>query len=198
MIFKETKTEVSNRGVPPDSFLTELVEWARMADASIFLPNAVPLDIYAVIRPTLGPWRLTDGEPAPYLFHRRAAMCEAMRVHAGLESSWNWNEGVDTTNKSSMANIEGQETGIFQVSHDSFNLDHEGVLTAWLATQLQDGLREDTATFIIEMKADHDLALEFYARLVRINTRWAGPLVSGAVTHCVRPYAVEEFQRLLA
>ena len=43
---------------------------------------------------------------------RRAAMLEVMRVHAGFESSLNWKEGVDRTNKTSMANVTGQETGI--------------------------------------------------------------------------------------
>src|SRR6185312_6343630 len=105
------KSKVKNRGEPPDSFLTELVEWGRAAPEEIFAPNPNPADIYAYMRPILGPWE--------NLLHRRAAMLEVMRVHAGFESSWNWNEGVDVTNKTSMSHIEGQETGIFQVSFDS-------------------------------------------------------------------------------
>jgi hypothetical protein len=43
------------------------------------------------------------------LQHRRAAMLEVMRVHAGFESSWNWKQGVDTTNRTSMRKIEGRK-----------------------------------------------------------------------------------------
>ena len=60
--------------------------------------------------------------------HRRAALLEVMRVHAGFESSWDWNEGVDITNPHSVAHIEGQETGIFQVSFDSVLLGHNAML----------------------------------------------------------------------
>ena len=195
--FLESKRHVLNRGTPPDSFLDELVKWAREADTAIFLPNDVPKDIYGVIRPALGPWRLTEGEPVPFLYHRRAAMCEAMRVHAGFESSWSWNEGVDVTNHTSMRNIEGQETGIFQVSHDSLLLDKDGTLRAWLAKNLQTAIDSPVA-FIEAMKTYHSFALDYYARLVRINTRWAGPLLRGEILPELRTTAVDEFQRLLA
>jgi hypothetical protein len=194
--FLETKRHVLDRGSPPDSFLDELVKWARGADHAIFLPNDVPLDVYGVVHDTLGPWFETPGEPAPFLFHRRAVMCEVMRVHAGFESSWNWREGVDKTNRTSMRNIEGQETGIFQVSHDSLLLDKKGDLKAWLNSHLQTAIK-DTEAFIDAMKEYHPFALEFYARLVRINTRWAGPLLRGEILPELRHNAVDEFIRLL-
>lgn len=195
--FLETKHRIRDRGTPPDSFLDELVGWARKADHAIFLPNDVPLDIFGVIKETLGPWFETPGEPVPFLYHRRAAMCEAMRVHSGFESSWNWKEGVDKTNRTSMRNIEGQETGIFQVSHDSLLLDKKGELKAWLNTHLQTAI-EDPQAFIDAMKEYHPFCLEFYARLVRINTRWAGPLLRGEILPELQHNAVDEFIRLLA
>lgn len=195
--FLETKARVEGRGNPPDIFLSELVDWAKSEDLTVFAPNDVPKDIFAVIRPSLGPWQLTDGEPVPYIFHRRAALCEAMRVHAGFESSWDWNEGVDTTNRTSMRNIEGEETGIFQVSHDSLGLDKSGGLGKWLSIGVPAAVGSATA-FIAAMKGDHLLAMQYYARLVRVNIRWAGPLVRGEILNSLRRNAVDEFARLLA
>src|SRR5215475_3259254 len=88
MNFSSTKKGVFNRGVPPDSFLTELVNWGKAAPDEIFAPNEV-VDIYNKIKDELGPWE------SP--LHRRAAMLEVMRVLAGFESSWDWTEGVDTS-----------------------------------------------------------------------------------------------------
>lgn len=195
--FLETKRRVTNRGNPPDTFLAELVAWAKQAPSEIFLANDEPRDIFALIRPALGPWRLTDGEEFPALWHRRAALCEAMRVHAGFESSWDWQEGVDMSNATSRRNIEGQETGIFQVSHDSLALDKAGTLAAWLESW-KAGTVKSAAGFIAAMKADHRLALEYYARLVRINTRWAGPLLRREIIPELSTNSVNEFIRLLA
>jgi hypothetical protein len=185
MDFVSTKVRVKNRGVPPDGFLTELVQWGRNAPADIFAPNDEPDDIYATIKPVLGPW----GSPA----HRRAVMLEVMRVHAGMESSWNWNEGVDTTNQTSMANKTGQETGIFQVSFDSEWIEH--------AKMKPFAEAHDIATvdkFIPAMKSNHKLALEYYARLVRINIRWAGPIVRHEIDPWLSRAAVSEFINLLS
>lgn len=191
-----TKHRVLDRGSPPDAFLDELVAWARTADHAVFLPNAVPLDIYGVIRETLGPWYLTEGEPEPYLFHRRAAMCEAMRCHAGLEASWKWNEGVDRTNKTSLTHKEGEETGVFQVSYDSTRLGGGKMLDylrLWLPSAVV-----NPQVFIDEMKRKPCLSLDYYAHLVRVNTRWAGPLLRGEILPELRQDAVREFERLLA
>jgi hypothetical protein len=80
--FNATKTLVFNRGVPPDDFLQALVTFGQTAPDEIFVPNP-NADIYGLIEPVLGPW---NGG----LIQRRAAMLEAMRVHAGFESSWNF------------------------------------------------------------------------------------------------------------
>jgi hypothetical protein len=179
------RSAVANRGVPPDSFLDELIAWAKDAPEDLFVENK-NFDIYSVIKEKLGPWA--------NIHHRKAGMVEAMRVHAGLESSWNWDEGVDITNETSMARITGQETGIFQVSYDSIYLggpDHplktfainEGLLTP--------------RQFIDRMKKDHRVAMDYYARLVRVNIKWAGPLKRGEIVPWLKVEAVEELEDLL-
>ena len=183
MKFIETKRQVANRGCAPDAFLTTLVTWGRSAPAEIFAKNDSPRDIYAAVAGELGPY--TSDE------QRRAVMLEVMRVHAGYESTWNWNEGVDVTNRRSVVHIEGQETGIFQVSYDSVMLGTSVKLFAHIR-----GI-DTPQKFIAAMKLDHALALEYYARLVRVSIAWAGPLKKGLVNDWVRPGAVNEFASLL-
>jgi len=185
MKFVATKAKVSNRGEPPDSFLTELVEWGRSAPDDIFAPNTNPSDIYADVEHIFGPWI--------NLLHRRAAMLEVMRVHAGFESSWNWNEGVDVTNQTSMAHIYGQETGIFQVSFDSTFI-ADGAMKPFA---VRNGIGT-VGSFIAQMKTNHNLALEYYARLVRVNIKWAGPLVRHEIDPWLSITSVEELMNLVA
>jgi hypothetical protein len=185
MNFDATRQHVLNRGQPPDEFLATLVTWGRAASDEIFAPNTNPSDIYAYIKPTLGPWE--------NLLHRRAALLEAMRVHAGFESSWNWDEGVDITNAASIREINGQETGIFQVSFDSTFLND----FAMKPFAVENGI-DRVGSFIPEMKSNHTLALEYYARLVRINVQWAGPIKRHEIDTWLRPDAVSEFQTLLS
>lgn len=184
MNFHATKKHVSNRGVPPDTFLTELVLWGKDAPEEIFAVNRNDNDIYTLIRPELGPWAS--------MIHRRAAMLEAMRVHAGFESSWNWQEGVDLTNKTSQAHIEGQETGAFQVSFDSTYLGN-GAMKPFAKAH---GI-ETAEKFIPAMKADRPLALEYYARLVRVSIQWAGPLKRHEINPSLSRESVAEFESFL-
>ncbi len=163
MDFVYSKARVLNRGRPPDSFLTELVDWAKTAPMELFAPNSELADIYVYVKPVLGPWTSVE--------YRRGVMLEVMRVHAGFESSWNWNETVDTTNKTSMSNKTGEETGIFQVSFDSEDIEHHAMQPFAEARGIT-----IPDTFISKMKFDHALAMEYYARLVRINVQWAGPI----------------------
>lgn len=185
MIFTETRRKVSNRGSPPNSFLEQLVEWGREAPDDIFAPNSNPADIYSSIEPILGPWI--------NLLHRRAAMLEVMRVHAGFESSWNWNEGVDITNRTSMHDINGQETGIFQVSFDSTFIANNAMKPFAIANGIG-----TVGSFIPAMKADHKLAMSYYSRLIRVNIKWAGPLARHEIDPWISIYAVDEFQTLLS
>lgn len=185
MTFTATKAKVLNRGVPPDSFLTELVAWGREAAPEIFAPNPNPADIYADVVGILGPW--------VNLLHRRAAMLEVMRVHAGFESSWNWNEGVDTTNQTSMTHLAGQETGAWQVSFDSTWIANDAMHPFAVANGVG-----TPGSFIPAMKSNHKLAMEYVARLYRINIRWAGPILRHEIDEWLSRLAVEEFKTLLS
>lgn len=198
-MFQATKQKVLNRGIPPDSFLLELVDWGRTAPAEIFAPNPNPADIYAEIKGTLGPWR--------DLAHRRAAMLEVMRVLAGFESSWDWNEGIDTT-RVSRDTAENSEAGAWQVSADSlaFGSDLRELLLRHIpAREVGSGL-----AFQRHMKLNHILAMEYVARLMRHTAKHNGPLYKDrhkfkpalrGEEHSIYPWlrqdAVAEFERLL-
>jgi hypothetical protein len=170
VIFRATISRVLNRGVPPDSFLRELVEWGRTAPEEIFAPN-LAADIYAKVRPELGPWE------SP--LHRRAAMLEVLRVLAGFESSWDWKEGVDTSRLGSDT-PENSEAGAWQVSYDARRLAPE--LVKLLITHgIGDGIKFQQA-----MKFNHPLAMEFVARIMRANTRHNGPLYKGRERAAIR------------
>src|SRR4051812_29303766 len=106
MSFHAIKQKVLNRGIPPNSFLDELIAWGRAAPDEIFATN-LHADIYSNVAGVLGPWQDVR--------HRRAVMLEVMRVLAGFESSWNWNAGVDTTNPTSTTS-DTIEAGAWQVS----------------------------------------------------------------------------------
>lgn len=193
---------IDNRGRAPLAFLEELVAWGKTAPAEIFAPNVVAVDAYAVIKSSLATRQGNDASGSPlYLWesplHRRAAMLELMRVHAGRESSWNWGEGVDKTNARSQRNRNGEETGIFQVSFDSTLLgSNEGkdIMGNWLASNEVDDDKPET--FIPRMKTDHTFAMEFYARLVRVSIAWAGPLLRHG-EDSVYPYLKRDSMREL-
>jgi hypothetical protein len=161
MSWLAAKAKVFTRGVPPDSFLDELLQWGRQAPEEIFAPNENPRDIYAAIKPELGPWQ------GP--LHRRAVMLEVLRVLAGFESSWNWREGIDTT-RAAADTSENAEAGAWQVSYDSrlFGEDLRELLH-------REGV-PDGVSFQRAMKTSHALAMEYVARLMRHTTRHNGPL----------------------
>lgn len=197
MNFFSTKARVLNRGVPPDEFLKELVEWGRTAKDDIFTTNAL-YDIYSKVRPELGPYQS--------LLHRKAVMLEVMRVLAGFESSWDWKEGVDTSRLGEDTE-ENAEAGAWQVSYDARRL----------ALELNDLVKSkgiaNGVDFQRKTKFDHPFAMEFVARLMRYNTKHNGPLYKGderngirrslrGEEHSIYPWlarsSVEEFQKLLA
>jgi len=187
---KAVFSKVSNRGIPPRSFIDELVEWGKTAPEEIFAPNNDPEDVFNRLKPLLGPWE------SP--LHRRCAMLELLRCLAGFESSWNWKEGVDTTNATSMRNIEGRETGIFQVSFDSLRLDD--------AQETGDDLHRcvmrycgalDICKFLDLMKSNHVFAFEYASRLLRNNYFWDGPIKRHEIDQWLDRDAVNEFKILL-
>lgn len=197
MKFFATKARVLNRGVAPDAFLQEMVEWARKAPDDIFAPNALN-DIYSKVKPELGPY--------PDLLYRKAVMLEVMRVLAGFESSWDWKEGVDTSRLGSDTD-ENSEAGAWQVSYDARRISVD------LLNLLKDKGIASGVEFQRAMKFDHALAMEFVARLMRYNTKHNGPLYKGderdairkslrGAEHSIYPWlskaSVAEFRDLLA
>jgi hypothetical protein len=171
-------------GSPPTSFLDQLIDAINPLPNDVFAPSA-NYDIYSVMLSTLGPWQ--------GLLHRKAVMCEVLRVQPGFESDWDWHCGVDTNNPSSIAHIEQQETGAFQVSADSMHFDQS-------LPDCVDRLAgaHDVITFINSMKSNHPLAVEYVARLLRFNTTWAGTINKPSqVRAWVRRDAVAEFETFL-
>lgn len=175
------KSKVANRGYPPDAFLTELITWAKSAPDEIFevrKDDPGETDIYTLICTNLGPWQS--------FAHRKAAMLEVLRVLAGFESSWDWNCGQDTTNSTSIT-PQTIEAGAWQVSANSraFGSDLRALAPA-------DGNRFQRA-----MKKDHELAMEYAARLLRHTIRHNGPVVRKEIIPWLRRDAVEMFMDLL-
>jgi hypothetical protein len=182
MSYKATKQHVFNRGTPPDDFLDQLVAWGKQTTDDIFAPNDSS-DIYSSIFNTLGPWQ---GIP-----HRRAVMLEVLRVLAGFESSWNWNEGVDKGSKEKK-NAQTTEAGAWQVSANSmaFGQELKDLVRAHLDTL-------DGNAFQRGMKSDHPLAMEYISRLLRRTTKANGPVLRHEIDPWLRKDAVAEFQELV-
>ena len=164
------KSSVLNRGIPPDSFLVELILWGRSAPDSLFELNA-HADIYSKIKSELGPWES--------LLHRKAAMLEVLRVLAGFESSWDWAEGVDTS-RLGADTPENSEAGAWQVSYDARRL-HSSLAEMLSLKGIRNGLKFQQA-----MKFDHPFAMSFIATLLRYNTKHNGPLYKGSERVIIR------------
>ena len=170
---------------PPISFLDELIDAINPLPDDVFDVNPFH-DIYAVMKGALGPYTS--------LLHRKAVMCEVLRVQAAFESDWNWNAGVDRNNTYSQTHIAAEETGAFQVSFDSTAIAN----SAMHSFATQHGI-ETPEKFIAGMKSDHRLAVEYCARLLRFSTTWCGTISnpSKVISH-VRRDAVEEFTTFLS
>ena len=182
MAFGATRQPVSNRGVPPDSFLDELVAWGKIAPDEIFAPNSNK-DVYSNVVGVLGPWE--------DLRHRRAVMLEVMRVLAGFESSWDWNAGVDVTNATSVT-PDTIEAGAWQVSANSMHFGEELKTLVLAKVGSLDG-----NDFQRAMKTDHPLAMEYVARLLRRTVNHHGPVKRQEIDPWLREDAVAEFRALL-
>jgi hypothetical protein len=176
---------VKNRGIAPDSFLTELVEWAATADDGLFMQNA-SVDIYSSVKEALGPWQ--------GLQHRKAVMLEVLRVLGGFESSWDWMCGVDSTNSTSIT-PETEEAGLWQVSMNAlaFGNDLRELTQARIGTTSYSRGR----AFQHAMKVDHTFAIEFIVRLLRHTTAHNGPAKRHEIDPWLRRDAVEEFEGLI-
>jgi hypothetical protein len=182
MPFHATKQPVSNRGIPPDNFLDQLVAWGRTAPDDIFAPNS-QTDIYSNVFGVLGPWE--------DLRHRRAVMLEVMRVLAGFESSWDWEAGVDVTNPTSTT-PDTIEAGAWQVSANSMGFGEE--LKNLVLTEVGSLNGND---FQRAMKQNHQMAMEYIARLLRRTVNHNGPVKRHEIDPWLRKDAVMEFWDLL-
>jgi hypothetical protein len=181
MPFHATKQPVSNRGIPPDNFLDQLVAWGRTAPDDIFAPNS-QTDIYSNVFGVLGPWE--------DLRHRRAVMLEVMRVLAGFESSWDWEAGVDVTNPTSTT-PDTIEAGAWQVSANSMGFGEE--LKNLVLTTVGSPNGND---FQRAMQQNHQLAMEYIARLLRRTVNHNGPVKRHEIDPWLRKDAVMEFRDL--
>jgi hypothetical protein len=183
MTYIATKQRVLDRGVPPDSFLDEMIIWGKYAPADIFISPGSSNDIYVNVLPYLGPF---EG-----LSHRRAVMLEVMRVLAGFESSWKWSDGRDISNPRSYTTAT-TEAGAWQVSSDSLNFGQELKNLVRSKAGALDG-----NTFQKAMKTNHPLAMEYIARLLRRTIRHNGPIRDRHIHKWLRKDAVAEFQTLV-
>src|SRR5271166_778850 len=167
---------------PPVSFLDELVDWALTAPDVIFTPNA-KYDIYSSVVAQLGPYGFT--------VHRKAVMLEVLRVLAGRETQWNWNQGVDGGKKEKKTS-HTEEAGAFQCSANSMHLDKS--LKDFVQATL--GSTDDN-TFITRSKSNHKFAIEYTARLLRVTIAHHGPILHRHIHHELRRDAVSEFRGYL-
>lgn len=179
---KAAFSKVANRGAPPESFLAELVDWARQSPDSIFEQN-MRRDIYSLVKPTLGPFT--------GVLHRKAVMCEALRVLAGFESSWNWNEGRDKSNPNEI-DLETWSVGIFQISPNSRYLDPS------LLRYLKALGFDSPQRFRVEMVNNHFFAFTYAAMLLRVNLQHNGPVKRGEILPWLLRDAVAEFETAIA
>ena len=187
MTYYATKQAVSNRGIPPDDFLDELVAWGVDAPNDIFVDYSNPEGIFARVKKNFGPY--AD------IRHRRAVMLEVMRVLAGFESGWNWNQGTDTDadrRAKTPRRPSEIEAGAWQVSANSIGLGIE------LRVIVQSEVGSTGAIeFQKAMKQNHALAMEYIARLLNRTIASHGPLLRTEIDKWLKRDAVEEFRNLL-
>lgn len=183
MNYQATRQNIPNFGTPPTAFLDEIISWAKTADLAIFNVNDNDADIYASVYSALGPWAGLE--------HRTAVMLEVLRVLGGFESSWNWNEGVDT-HKKEPDRPETAEAGLWQVSANSRQWGHE--LKALIMKTIGSF---DPDAFQKEIKENHQFAMEYTSRLLRRTVKTHGPINRGDIHPYLSRDAVKEFQAFL-
>lgn len=177
--------------IPPDSFLDELVAWGQIASDDIFEERGADA-VYRAVVSILGPYEGNN--------HRRAVMLEVMRVLAGHESSWRWNEGVDRHRQKEVKTPTTTEAGAFQVSANSMK--HGPDLRHLVLARVGS---DDPIQFQRAMKRDHVLAMEYIARDMRITIKANGPVKRWwkntpprGIGSNLKRAAVQEFMDLIA
>jgi hypothetical protein len=166
--------QVSNRGKIPKEFLNDLLVWAKAAPNEIFAPSNHK-DVYNLMAPKLGPFN-------DDLKLRKAAMVMGLAVHAGLESSWDYETGIDTSKPSSLNTCSAAEAGIFQPSFDSV-ANFGGDLKVLFNGSCNAYLGSPCIKFQKCSKDNHTFAIEYTARLLRHLNGYKhfGPFVRGEV-----------------
>lgn len=183
---KQIYTPVANRGIPPFSFIEETVAAMKELPDRLFQRNADPDDIYDVVYPQLGPYA-KDGQFIP---HRKACMCEVLRVLGGFESSWNWSEDYDHSNANEDT-LPEMSAGIFQISYDSAReAELKMILHEWNIGTAKEFRRQ--------MIVNHFFAIEYTVQLLRLNTKHNGPIKRREINPWLKRECVEEFLELLA
>lgn len=171
--------QYGNRGVPPLSFYNAVLAWGATAPDGLFSRNNVTGDVFGWAAPLLGPWQ-SD-------LHRRAVLLHIVLVLAGMEASWNWNEGEDQAavpqrlRLSPAQRAMRAEAGPWQVSYDSIHID------ASLPALLMAHGITNAADFQAAMKGNHALALTYIAALLRVTVAANGPLVYHKIDQFLRP-----------
>src|SRR5947208_15713623 len=89
----------------PTSFLDQLIDAIDPLPDDVFEENLLH-DIYAVMKGSLGPYSR--------LLHRKAVMCDVLRVQAGFETDGNGDEGVGMTNLHSQIHVDREEQAAVQ------------------------------------------------------------------------------------
>jgi hypothetical protein len=163
--------QVANRGKIPQWFIEELTSWAKGADQSIFVVNA-NYDVYNLMAPKLGPYKNHK--------HRVASLINGLLVHAGMESSWDHTEGIDTSKPTSLNTCMAAEAGAYQPSYDSVN-NFGGDLPPLFDRSCSKYSGSKCMKFQKCAKYNHDFSHEYTARLLRHRNGWKhfGPWLRG-------------------
>lgn len=183
MKYKYLNSKVLNRGTCPNSFLNNFIEIAKSSPNDWYQVNQEINDVYNLIRPKFGPWK--------NIIHRKAALLECMRVLGGFESSWDWNEGVDTTNPTSNTD-ETIEAGLWQISYNSryFGPDLKKLLLNFNIT--------NGNNFQIVTKTNHSFAFEYAVKLFRHTIGHNGPLKRKEVLPWMKQECIDELIEIIS
>ncbi len=163
---------------PPVAFLDTILKWAQSESDTVFERNT-GFDIYSVL----------EKLPHTSLLERKAVALEALRCIGGFESNWNWKEGRDVS--AGPETEEQMEAGAFQVSFDSSRLGPD--LQRYL---IENGIFH-AGDFRTRIQVDPVFDCAYTFRLLRVSTRWDGPINRGWVTAAASLDAHKEWMALL-
>ena len=131
----------------------------------------------------------------------RAVMLEVLRVLAGYESSWGWNEGTDKERGRGGSETPHKIRSPVQIDGRAHG---RSVLNSMaLAPELKNLVFKRVGSlnapdFQRAMKRDHHLAMEYISRLLRRTITQNGPVLrhTAEIDRWLRKDAVQEFRSL--